>query len=82
MYICRTCNHEFEEPQKEREMLGEYGHESDACPYCHSEEIHKHEFQDVFGDYIYSEDTYYIFGDDLVAEDNIKEYLKGCEHQA
>lgn len=82
MYICRCCNHQFEQPSRESEMLGGYEHESDACPFCHSEEICRHVLQDIYGDYIYSKDLYYLLGDDVVAEDNIKEYLKDCRYEA
>lgn len=83
MYKCMCCNHEFEEPSREREMFGEYSDEVDACPYCHCDGIKQHEKEDIYGDYIYPGDVYYIFGgEDVVAEQNLKEYIKDCEYEA
>jgi hypothetical protein len=77
-----TCDHEFEEPARERELLGEYYHDVDACPYCHSDDIHYHVYKDVYGDYIYPGYEYYEFGEDIVAEDNLNDYISDSRHEA
>ena len=36
MFRCECCHREFEYPERERELLGEYYDTVEACPYCHS----------------------------------------------
>ena len=83
MYRCETCSREFEYPERERELLGEYYKTVDACPFCHSDVILPSVFEDIYGDFIYQGDTYYDFSNgELVLETNIKRYLSDCEVQA
>lgn len=82
MYRCECCSHEFEYPERERELLGEYYDVVDACPYCHSDEIVQSVGEDAFGDYVYPGDTYYELDNTWVLKDNIEKYLEDCEVEA
>ena len=82
MYRCECCHREFEYPEKEKELLGEYYDTVEACPYCHSDEIFQNVYVDTFGDYIYPGDTYYELNDEYILDINIKDYLRDYEQEA
>lgn len=85
MFRCNCCNHEFQHPKAAHEDFGMYvgmpaREEYDSCPYCNSDDIVQAEMEDVYGTYIYPGDGYYDLGNDIVHEDNLKQYLSDNEH--
>ena len=88
MYKCNCCQEVFETPRTYSECVGEFWgtpafQEFGCCPCCGEDEYSEVIAEDIYGDEISEEDTYYEFytekGEkELVLEENLKDYLIDC----
>ena len=86
MFKC-DCGAIFEEPDWVEESRGEFwgmpAYERMAyCPHCGDDCFSEIKFYDVYDTPVAEYDTYYDFGDDKVAEENLQDYIRDCECKA
>lgn len=87
MFKCNCCGREFAHPKADRQKFGEaFGQPAfdniDVCPFCGDEDIDESRYMDVYGKNVYTGDTYYELGVDIVHEDNLTAYINDNECQA
>lgn len=86
MWKCMDCDFKFDNPEKVTENYGTYaGLPANmtyaVCPHCGSEDIQKSELGDVYGTEIFPGETYYELGEDIVAEENLEEYIADSKRE-